>query len=308
MLKRQDWSPNLYHPSGLSALMSTVSHTAEGQGGATTPALIQKLDALWKDPTRMLTDLESQPQWRERLRSLNSVIASSNELLMGNLFYESAQADFLDSPPIQQYRAKRERFRAAVRDTRRLLEVGVNGCHSAYLALTENPELEFHGVDICAASYVEPAVAWLKREFPGRVFFYKGDSRRVLPELVARGLAFDVFHIDGAKHLYYMDIVNSSRMVPPSGARVIVDDSNYLIARVTLKGLSNFNVITRLPEFPSMSNAAGRDESNNEIRGLVLSSGRKYVALKFCSYFLAAARQIKALAVTTSAVTGLRRS
>jgi Methyltransferase domain len=269
--------------------------------------VIQGLDALWKDLTCMPTDLESQPEWRERLRSLNSVIASSNELLVGNLFYDGAQADFLDSPPIQRYRVKRERFRAAVRDRRRLLEIGVNGGHSAYLALTENPELEFHGVDICEHSYVENAVAWLKGEFPGRVFFYKGDSGSVLPALAARGLTFDAFHIDGAKHLYYMDIVNSSRMVAPSGALVIVDDSNYLIAKVALSSLANFNVIIRLPEFPSMTRAVGHDDSNNEVRGLVPSSGRKYTLLKSYSYVLATARQIKALAAAVLEVSGLRR-
>lgn len=244
----------------------------------------------------MPTDLEAQPEWRERLRSLNSVIASSHETLMGNLFYENAQADFVDRPPVQRYRAKRERFRAAVRDRRRMLEVGVNGCHSAYLALTENPELEFHGVDICHNAYVERAVAWLKIEFPGRVFFYNGDSATVLPALAARGLTFDVFHIDGAKHLYYMDIVNSSRMVSRSGAIVIVDDSNYLFAKVALSSLAKFKVITRLPGFPPMPPAVNREDTNNEITGLVPSSGGKYVLLKCYSYVLATARQIKALA------------
>jgi hypothetical protein len=256
----------------------------------------------------MLADLESQPEWRERLSSLNSVIASSNEPLMGNLFYESAQADFVDSPPVQRYRIKRERFRAAVRGRRRMLEVGVNGCHSAYLALTENPELEFHGVDICDYSYVEHAVAWLKSEFPGRVFFYKGDSSRVLPALAARGLTFDVFHIDGAKHLYYIDVVNSSRMVPPSGARVIMDDSNYLIAKVALASLASFNVITRLPEFPPMPHAVDHEDSNNEVRGLVVSSGGKYMFLKSYSYVLATARRTKALAAAVSTISRPRRS
>lgn len=255
----------------------------------------------------MLADLESQPEWRDRLRSLNSVIASSSEPLMGNLFYEGAQVDFIGSPPVQRYRVKRERFRAAVRDRRRMLEVGVNGCHSAYLALTENPELEFHGVDICEYSYVEHAVAWLKKEFPGRVFFYKGDSSRVLPALAARGLTFDVFHIDGAKHLYYMDIVNSSRMVSPSGALVIVDDSNYLIARVTLSSLAKLNVVTQLPEFPSMPRAVDHEDSNNEVMGLVPSSGRKYIFLESYSYILATARRTKAVAAAALAVSGLRR-
>jgi hypothetical protein len=259
-----------------------------------------------KDLTHMLTDLESQPKWRERLRSLNSVIAGSSEPLTGNLFYDDAQAHFVDSPPIERYRIKRERFRAALQGRRRLLEVGVNGCHSAFLALTDNPELEFHGVDICEHSYVERAVNWLKDEFPGRVFFYSGDSRSVLPKLASRGLTFDVFHVDGAKHIYYRDIINSSRMISPSGALVVVDDAEQLGVRVALSSLSIFNVITRLPEFPSMRHSAGSAESN-EIRGLVPSSGGKYILLKCYSHILAMVRQIKALAMAALAVSGIRK-
>ena len=227
----------------------------------------------------MITDPESQPEWRERLLRLNSVVASTGELVFGNLCYEDAQTDCVDSPPTERYRVKRERFRAAVRGRRRLLEVGVNGGHSAYIALTENPKLEFHGVDICEHSYVERAVEWLKSEFPGRVFFYKGDSRRVLPDLASRGLTFDVFHIDGAKHIYYMDIVNSSRMVSPSGALVVVDDAEQLGVRVALLSLASFNVLIRSPQFSFMPRSVGPAESN-EVRELVSSSGIKYPRLK----------------------------
>jgi hypothetical protein len=254
----------------------------------------------------MPTDLESQPEWRERLRSLNSIIAGSSEPLTGNLFYDDAQAHFVNSPPIERYRIKRDRFRAALRERRRLLEVGVNGCHSAYLALTDNPELEFHGVDICEHSYVERAVGWLKREFPGRVFFYQGDSRSVLPLLASRGLTFDAFHIDGAKHIYYMDIVNSSRMMSPSGAIVVVDDSEQLGVRAALSSLAIFNVTTRLPEFPSIPHSPGSAESN-EVRGLAPSSRKKYMALKSYSHVLATIRKAKALAVKALAMTGLRK-
>jgi predicted O-methyltransferase YrrM len=253
----------------------------------------------------MLTDLESQPEWRERLRSLNAVIAGSHEPVLGNLFYDNAQTDFVDCPPIDRYRAKRERFRHAVQDRRRLLEVGVNGCHSAYLALTANPAIEFHGVDICEYSYVQNAVAWLKKEFPGRVYFYQGDSRRVLPALAERGRTFDVFHIDGFKPFYFTDVVNSSRMVSPSGALVVVDDAEQLGVRVALASLTRFNVITRLPEFPSMRRSIGSAEAN-EVRRLIPSSDRKYLLLKPYSYVLATGRRTKALALSMSAVSGLR--
>lgn len=102
-----------------------------------------------------------------------------------------------------------------------------------------------------------------------------------------------------------MDIVNASRMVDPSGGRLIVDDSNYLIVKVALTSLARFGVVTRQPEFPSMTYAGlTHQDSNNEVMGLAPSSVRKYAVLKLYSHVLAAAHQAKA---ATAAVSGAGR-
>jgi hypothetical protein len=171
-------------------------------------------------------DLEGSQGWLERLYELNAVIAASGERVAGNIFYDHNQEDYLRARPVAFNRAKRDRFRRACAGRTRMLEIGVNGGHSAYLALTANPSLEFHGVDVGEHAYVRPAVAWLEREFPGRVFFHQGSCLDVLPELARRGLRFDLFHIDGAKHTYYFDVLNSHRLRDEHGALVILDDVN----------------------------------------------------------------------------------
>jgi len=237
-------------------------------------------------------DEELVQKWLDDLFSLNSIVAAENEPLAGNLFYRHRQEGFVDLPPDPVYRAKRDRVRAAVRKSHRMLEIGVNGGHSAFLALTANPHLEFHGVDICEHSYVEPAVAWLEREFPGRVEFYRGDSLRAVPSLTASGLEFDLFHIDGAKFNYYDDIVNCSRAVVRAGALVVVDDAETMAARVALASLAVFGVIKPVAEFPSMS---GSDPNRNEIKTVLPTSRRKAAALKGYSRVLTLARRAKAL-------------
>jgi hypothetical protein len=237
-------------------------------------------------------DVEQRPEWLERLNELNSIIAAEQEPLAGNLFYEHEDPDFAGSRPTPVYRAKRDRFRAAVRGRRKLLEVGVNGGHLAFLALTENPELEFHGVDICQHTYVEPAIAWLEREFPGRVHFDSGDSLKVLPALRTRRLKFDFFHIDGAKFNYYTDIVNASRLVDRTGGLVVVDDSEQGAARVALSSLAHFGVITPVPEFPSMPKT---EAHRNELIRLLPTSAVKEAPLKIYGHALNMAHRAKAL-------------
>jgi hypothetical protein len=198
-----------------------------------------------------MNQLESDPVWLAKLARLNAVIAEMKEPLAGNLFYSHFQADFAVSPPNPDGRAKRNRFRQAVAGRKRLLEVGVNGGHSAFLALTSNPEIEFHGVDVCEHAYVRPAVEWLEAEFPGRVFFYEGDCRDVLPRLARGGGKYDVFHIDGAKWTYFEDIRNC-QMMRSGDAELIVDDiQNPLVAK-TMQRCMREGRVRPLSGFPPM--------------------------------------------------------
>jgi predicted O-methyltransferase YrrM len=233
---------------------------------------------------------QGEPQWLERLYSLNAVVSSLREPLAGNLFYQHKQEDFASSPPNPVFRAKRDRVRAVVSRSQRILEVGVNGGHSAFLVLTANPHLEYHGIDICEHSYVVPAVEWLQGEFPGRVFFYPGDSLEVLPALAKRGLTFDSFHVDGDKVNYYNDLVNMSTMVANSGALAVVDDADQLAPRVAIWSLAAFGVVKAVPEFPSMSTS---DPNRHEIKNLVSTSPSKRKVLKGYSHVLNLARRAK---------------
>jgi len=242
-------------------------------------------------------DPELDPIWVDRLRRLNAVIEARGEPLAGNLFYEHMQEDFASSPASPIYRTKRDRFRRAVSGRRRMLEVGVNGGHSALLALSVNPRLENHGVDICEHSYVEPAVSWLRHEFPNRVFLYRGDSLKVLPHLAARGLDFDVFHMDGAKFNYLDDIVNGSRMVSVGGALVIVDDAETTSARVALSTLRRLGVVKAVAEFPPMPS---NDPNRHEIKRVVSTSRSKRTVVRLFARALNGARRVKALKETDS--------
>jgi predicted O-methyltransferase YrrM len=203
----------------------------------------------------MAEDQESQLAWLERLAQLNAVVAAQGSHLAGNLFYSHNRTDYLLAPPEPWLRPKRDRFRQAVSDRLRLLEVGVNGGHSAYLALTTNQDLEFHGVDICSHPYVLPAIDWLRDAFPDRVQFYEGSSVDVLSQLVERGLSFDAFHIDGAKETYYHDIVNSSRMVSAGAATVIVDDIRHPGVSRRWRRCVRQRLVVTVPEFPRIPEA-----------------------------------------------------
>jgi len=200
-----------------------------------------------------MEDQESSKAWLTRLASLNSVVAAAGEPLAGNLFYDHHQDDYLGMAPLAILRPKRDRFRQAIAGRRRLLEIGINGGHSAYLALTANPELELHGVDICEHAYVPAVVAWLQAEFPGRVSFDQGDCLKVVPMIGSRGLRFDAFHIDGAKHTYYSDVLNCQQIIDGESAVVIIDDTQQPEVARTWRRCVRQGLIAVLPDFEPMT-------------------------------------------------------
>jgi hypothetical protein len=232
-----------------------------------------------------MPDLESEPTWLERLYELNAVIAATGEHLEGNLFYFNRAHDFADRPPDPGHRAKRDRFREAVSGRCRMLEVGVNGGHSAFMALSSNPELSYHGVDVCDHAYVVPAVEWLAQEFPGRVTFTKGSSLSVLPELARQRFSFDAFHEDGHKPFYYKDIINCSRMASRDGALIIVDDIHRGDVATAWAWCFRLRVVAPAPQFPAMDRSTNR--SPNVVGQLMASSWLKWNLLRSSQRVLA---------------------
>jgi hypothetical protein len=167
--------------------------------------------------------------FRLRLKRIAELVKQADEPLEGNIFYADNADRYADQPPDSALAPARRNVWRAVRFKERLLEVGVNAGHSALLALSSSPRLEYYGVDNMAHAYTAECVDFLKGEFPGRVHLFTGDSREVLPWLANRRaeLSFDIFHIDGGHtdEVCRSDMGNCIRIASgQSGRHVLLDD------------------------------------------------------------------------------------
>jgi hypothetical protein len=167
--------------------------------------------------------------FKERLQTLNALVKKAGEPLEGNIFYADEERDFDGRPPAADLAPARRNVWRAVRFKERMLEVGVNAGHSALLALSSNPRLQYYGVDIVSHGYTLPCVDFLKGEFPGRVHLFPGDSREVLPWLADRNaeLGFDILCVDGGhtSEVCYADVSNCIRMsAGEKGRHLLLDD------------------------------------------------------------------------------------
>ncbi len=165
------------------------------------------------------------------MRALNALARASDETLEGGIFYWDRDDQFAASLPATSLAPARRNLWRATRFKKSMLEVGVNAGHSALLALSVNPWLRYHGVDIGAHAYTAPCVQYLMEEFPGRVQYFPGDSREVLPYLAThrRELDFDIFHVDGGHtdEVCRADISNCLRLANRgAGKHLLLDDIN----------------------------------------------------------------------------------
>jgi hypothetical protein len=172
-----------------------------------------------------------KPGLMTRLMALNGLVKESGERLEGGIFYWHGDEAFHDRDPAPDLAPARRNLWRAVRFKNSMLEIGVNAGHSALLALSANPRLNYVGVDLGVHAYTDKCVAYLAAEFPGRVRYLQGDSRDVLPELAANRAEwdFDLFHVDGGHtdDVSRADVGNCLKIAEGGrGKHLLLDDIN----------------------------------------------------------------------------------
>jgi hypothetical protein len=187
-------------------------------------------------------EMVSDAAWQDRLKSLNAALLDSmkdfegEHSLNGNLFYDQKAPGFVDFDLSERFQTKRKNFFYLSKHISTLLEVGVNGGHSLFLALSANPDLKVVGIDIAerlheswapVQLYVPAAFEWLSEEFPGRCTFITGNSLVELPRYVIDNpdAHIDAVHLDGSKDTHLRELLSVLPLMKRGGF-VIFDDAN----------------------------------------------------------------------------------
>lgn len=186
--------------------------------------------------------------------------------LLGNLFYDHEQMTppFFNSPLLKDCEEKRKRFSAACMMRTKMFEVGLNGGHSSFLALTSNEDMNVYSNDIAAfyppcpnihpEVYVPEAARTLKNLFNNRFNFIKGSCLTEIPNFVRNNpeMVFDIIHIDGNKNTYQNDFFNI-RPLLADNCIVIFDDSQNPAVQNLVDNLIKARYLHRTPDFPQMN-------------------------------------------------------
>lgn len=167
---------------------------------------------------------------RAIVAELNAAIVSSGVKMEGNLIYRDGQKLDIDDSIDETAATKRHQLHLVATKKNSVVEIGVNGGHSASIMLMSNPELTYTGIDILRHKYTERCVDILKERFPNRVDFIPGDSAVVFPLAFERLSHADLIHIDGGHSPYHFhaDLHNSLSMplAPGVERHILIDDTD----------------------------------------------------------------------------------
>ena len=201
------------------------------------------------------SDPISDPGLLREIFSLNDILATTGEKIEGNVCYSDQllpeQYQKVTPTDDLRYVFKRANLATLARRRTTMLEIGMNGGHSALICLMANPTLHLYAVDICWHGYTRPAAEHLKRRFGRRFQFWPGDSREVMPRLAIDrpNLRFDLLHIDGGHDpsLAIADMSNALRMAT-KGADFIFDDVNHIPLGEALEHVANMGYLAPLED------------------------------------------------------------
>jgi hypothetical protein len=200
--------------------------------------------------------------FRRHLLRINSIISGAvarGEGVFqceGNLFYHHEIAYRVDAPPDASRMHKRKNLILALRGADAYLEVGFNAGHSALLALSLFPGLQYVGVDLHDHPYTKDCAAYLTEAFGRKFQLLSGDSRELLPLLAAQSKNhhLDLIHIDGGhdRETLRQDIENTLRL-SDDYSRILVDDLNLPDIRTTIIDFLRAGRLRQSPPPPGWS-------------------------------------------------------
>jgi len=115
---------------------------------------------------------------------------------------------------------------------KKIIEIGVNACHSLLLMLLVNPTAEYVLFDLNIHPYTIPTLEYLKSHFPTKITTYFGNSVQTITQFIqdhpTEWNTFDLCHLDGghSRDVFSVDYENMKTLLVKEGI-VVFDDYDH---------------------------------------------------------------------------------
>jgi len=198
-----------------------------------------------------MTEQELAPwKWliqNEHLQNITDIIDKYDEHVEGNLICDTKARNW----EVKTNGNKIKNLQYLCKNKKKIVEIGVNGCHSLLLMLLVNPDAEYLLFDLNCHQYTVPTLNYIKSAFPTtkiKVIF--GNSVETINKYVLANPndlnSYDFFHLDGGhtENIFSYDYHHSKLLLNKENGIVIFDDyKSPAIRRFLDKKISEKEII-----------------------------------------------------------------
>lgn len=163
------------------------------------------------------------------LQNLSNIIENYDERVEGNLICDKTARNWNS----KRTGNKIKNLQYLCKNKRKIVEIGVNGCHSLLLMLLVNPDAEYLLFDLNCHQYTVPTINYIKSAFPNaKINVIFGNSVETINKYIMENPnelnSYDLFHLDGGhtENIFAYDYHHSKFLLNKENGIVIFDDYN----------------------------------------------------------------------------------
>jgi predicted O-methyltransferase YrrM len=173
----------------------------------------------------------------KHIQGITNILEDIGERVEGNLICDINPRNFTIEHNIDKIR----NLQYLSKNKKKIIEIGVNACHSLLLMLITNPDAEYLLFDLNIHKYTEPTIEYIKKEFPNtKINIIYGNSTETIKKYILDNQiqlkSYDLIHLDGGhtEDIFSQDYNNSKKLIKDNGV-IIFDDYNYNDIKVFLR-------------------------------------------------------------------------
>jgi glycosyl transferase family 25 len=164
------------------------------------------------------------------IKNITNILKNIGERVEGNLLCDI----YPDNWTYLRNISKIKNLQFMCKHKTKIIEIGVNACHSLIIMLLENPNAEYLLFDLNNHTYTLPIINYVKTAFPNaKINIIFGDSVQTISKYIIDNPheveTYDFIHIDGCHldEVFIKDYYNSKKLINNNGI-IIFNDYDYI--------------------------------------------------------------------------------
>lgn len=162
------------------------------------------------------------------IQDISQILEETGEIIEGNLICDIYPRNW----KIEQNINKIKNLQYLCKNKKKIIEIGVNACHSLLLMLLINSDAEYLLFDLNNHKYTKKTIEYVKKEFPNtKIEIIYGNSVETIPKYIIDNPnqlnSYELIHLDGGhtENIFSKDYENCKNLITDDGI-IIFDDFN----------------------------------------------------------------------------------